>query len=125
VDEKLIKGRAWFIYWHSVNLPAFIVIVGLGVAVVSLILLLLDLARMGLGRNRERAGGPVAAASTPPPGTPSSPVPAGDWGPAFRGYVLTIVISCAVAGVILASSGLPAFKQNCQNLKDRMFMVIR
>jgi signal peptidase I len=19
VDEKLIKGKAWFIYWHSVN----------------------------------------------------------------------------------------------------------
>lgn len=125
LDEKLVKGRAWVIYWHSVGLPAFIAIVGLAVAVVSLILLLLAWARMGLGRRMEKAGGPADSVSTQPLGKAPIPASAQDWGALIRGYVLTVVISCAVAGVILASTGLPAFKQNCQNLKDRMFMVIR
>jgi signal peptidase I len=125
LDEKLVKGRAWVIYWHSVGLPSFIILVGLGVAAVCLFLLLLDLARMRLGRIMKRAGPPVAADPSSPPGKTPNPAPTQDWGPTLRGYGLIILISCAVAGVILASTGIPAFQQNCQNLKDRMFMVIR
>jgi signal peptidase I len=100
LDEKMIKGKAWFIYWHSVGFACFIALLGLVIAGVSIVL---------LGWAWLRKGRLAPAEGVP------------DW----KSYIFTIIICLAVAGSIIAGSGLPAFQENCKALKDRMFMVIR
>jgi signal peptidase I len=98
LDQKLIKGRAWAIYWHSLGLPQFVFLAGFVAGMVLLVMLLLSLAR-------------------PPAG------PEGRKG--LSSQVFLIVLCFAVAGVILASSGTEALKDNLLVLKDRVFQVIR
>ena len=118
LDEKLVKGRAWAIYWHSMPLPTLLILVSLVVAAVSAILLLWTLGKMRF----------LSRVSTQPAqgiqNLPASSAPQ-SLGSVLRSYGLTIVISCVLAGLILSSIGTGSFKENVQVLKDRMFMVIR
>ena len=115
LDQKLVKGRAWVIYWHSMPFPDLLILVGLGAASLSAILFLWTLGMMKFRRQKPIDTSTLGSATVSSHGT----------GPALRGYVLTIVISCAIAGFILSSIGISAFKENIQVLKDRVFMVIQ
>jgi signal peptidase I len=100
VDEKLVKGQAWFIYWHSVGIAHFLAFAALVTAVITLLLLFWA----WLMKSR------LSPAEGPP---------------AWRSYILVIVVSVAVAGSAIAGSGLFNFQESCKVLKERMFMVIR
>lgn len=106
VDEKLIKGQAWLIYWHSVGFADFLAVAALAVAGVYFLLLLWGLAF-------RRSSSPAETAD-PQSGTVS-----------LKGYLLTILVCCVLTVVIVGATGVQPFKDNCQVLKQRMFMVIR
>ena len=114
VDEKLIKGRAWFIYWHSMGWPGFLILASLTVGAFTAAFLVFGLL-------------PLRKPASPDPGPSGAPKP--DKGPEkdfdWKSHVWTIVVCGIVAGVILAQTGMRPFQDNFTVLKDRIFKVIR
>ena len=106
VDEKLLKGQAGFIYWHSVGYADFFALAALAIAAFSVFFLLWELI-------------PRRSAS------PAEAMDAKAKRDSLKNHLLTIVVCCALAGVLIGVSGLQAFKDNCQALKERMFTVIK
>ncbi len=106
LDEKLIKGQAWFIYWHSVGFADFLALAALAVAAVSLVLLLLGLVGKRSASPAESADSKARSDS-------------------LKNHLVTIVVCCVLAGIVVGATGLQSFKENCQVLKQRMFTVIR
>ncbi len=114
LDEKLIKGRAWLIYWHSLSVPQLLTVIGLVVAGGSILLLLLG---MALTRINSRK---TAVENAPPTVKPE------EEGMTPKQYLYLIIFSLVVVGIIYVSNGRsPEFKEGFQTLKDRVFTVIR
>ena len=114
LDEKLVKGRAWMIYWHSLTLPELLLALSLVAASITFILLLIRLIW-----NLKHPKNP-AVENAPATKTPSSE------GMTLRQYLYLLIFLLVVAGIILVSNGRnPDFKEGFHVLKDRMFMVIR
>ena len=105
LDEKLIKGRAWLIYWHSVGFPVFFSLCGMVTALIS--------AFYWVVFTRRRSA--KAAQGLPVDGEKD----------AIRSARSTLIIALVVAGFMLGMAGIPTFKEKCGELKQRMFMVIR
>jgi len=105
LDGKLVKGKAWCVYYHSMGLPAFLVLVGLAVAVFCLPSLLLGWLRMRKPgsseqeKEREKAG--------------------------LKSTLVTLVLALAAAGFLMAYLGAPTFQAKWEKLKERSFKTIR
>jgi signal peptidase I len=106
LDEKLIKGRAWFIYYHSVSMASFVALGALTVGAVYLILLLLTFVEKRSASPAEEADAQAKEA-------------------ARKNHLLTIAVCLVLAGVLIGVGGPQNFKDNCQTLKERMFTVIK
>ncbi len=106
VDERLIKGQAWFIYWHSVGFADFAALAALAVAAFTLAALVWALA---------------AKRST----SPAEAVDSRAKADLLKNHLWTIAVCCALAAGIIGVTGVQNFKDNCQALQQRMFRVIR
>ncbi|HJT23812.1 MAG TPA: signal peptidase I [bacterium] len=106
LEENLIKGQAWFIYWHSVGYADFFALVALAVAAFSLLFLLWELL-------------PRRSAS------PAEAMDAKAKMDSLKSHLFTIVVCCVLAGVLVGATGMQTFKDNCRMLKERMFTVIK
>ncbi len=106
LDEQMIKGKAWFIYYHGVGIPDFLALLALVVAAVSTLMMLFDLVV-------KRSSSPAEAADSKARMD------------ILKNYLFTIVLCCVLAGIIVGVTGLETFKDNCQALKARMFMTIK
>lgn len=104
LDEKLIKGKAWVIYWHSVSLAHFISLAALAVAGVTAFWL-------AFAYGQKRFFGPKETTE--------------EEAAAFKNALIWIGASLVVAAVVAVWSGFPAFQECLAGLKDRMFTVIR
>jgi signal peptidase I len=132
VDEKLIKGRAWMIYWHRVGYANFLALLALTTAVVSAILWILGWGAklFPAGRKQSEAGNPSASVSegetkkttaaprmTPAPGASSAA--------SFRRTALMWMVAASlIAGLMIFVSGYPDFQKGLDGLKARMFKVV-
>jgi hypothetical protein len=105
LDEKFIKGRAWVIYWHSVGFPVFFALVGLACTFFSMIIWVLNRVKK---KKMARQGLPTQILD-------------GDIKAVQSFILVSLVVGCLALGV----AGWPTFKENCGQLKQRMFMVIR
>ena len=103
VDEQLIKGRAWAIYWHSVGLPCFFSLAGGVVAVVSLI--------MWVMAGRKGSAGDAAAQEAAKLER--------------RSLLKTIGISAGICVLLLVWVGPATYKEKLLDLKSRIFMVVK
>ncbi len=106
LDEKLIKGRAWFIYWHSVGYAGFAALAALAVATFTLAALVWALAT-------QRSASPAEAADSQAKAE------------LLKNHLWTIVVCCVLAAGIIGAMGVPNFRDNVQALQQRMFKVIR
>lgn len=106
VDEKLIKGRAWIIYWHSMGYAGFLALAALALAAFTLVLLVWDLA---------------AKRSTSPAEAADAQAKAG----VLKNHLITIVVCCVAAVVLIKVMGVQDFKDHFEVLKERIFTVIR
>jgi signal peptidase I len=105
LDEKLIKGKAWLIYWHSVSFPVLFALLAFFAAVVSSVLWVLALAQKR----------PPIPAGTPPPGNQESP----------KTFLLSMAV-CLVLGIgFVAWTGFRNFQDEVKTLKERVFTVVR
>ena len=114
LDERMIKGKAWFIYWHSMGWPGFLILGSLTVGAFTLLFLLFGLFSM-------RKQTPPASAGSDGKGLDKIPERDFDW----KSHVWTIVICFALAGMVLARTGTQSFQDNFDVLKARIFKVIR
>jgi signal peptidase I len=119
LDEKLIKGKAWAIYWYSIGTASFLVLLALCLAVLSALYLILIWAGDRLFMRKKPEPEPEPE---PEPGkeneTKKEPSP-------YRSPLLTIVVSLIVAGSLLAFIGSADFNTNLKNLKQRIFTTIK
>jgi len=106
LEEKMIKGQAWFIYYHGVGIPDFLALLALVVAAVSFLMLLWDLA---VKRSSSPAEGADAKARAD----------------SVKNYLLTIAVCCVLAAILVGATGIQPFMDNCMVLKARMFMMIK
>jgi signal peptidase I len=105
LDEKLIKGRAWVIYWHSVGYANFFALLSLVVAFVSIFL-------MGLAWRASKTMTVKKPSTDEEPMTPKKFLP---W----------IVVSLVIAGGMITWSGSSNFKGSLKELKSRIFTVVK
>jgi len=105
LDGRLIKGRAWVTYYHSMGIPAFLVLAGLVVALFCLPSVLLSAWRLrGQGLKPDEAAQEKAG---------------------LRGSLMTLVGALVVSGVLWAAVGADSFQGKWQKLKERSFKTIR
>jgi signal peptidase I len=119
LDKKLIKGKAWIIYWFSIGTASFIILMALGLACLSGLYVMLIWAGNRIFSRKKPSLEPenetIPEAKTETQGQ-SSP---------YRSPLQTIVVSLIVAGLLLAWVGPSAFDANCKNLKQRIFTKIK
>ncbi len=105
LDEKLIKGKAWLIYWHHLDNGSFFALAGFGAAAVFILLFVLAIIQKPT--NLPKTGND--------PGGSMSP----------KGLLFSAILCLAVSAVLLFWTGTYDFKENLSLLSSRIFTVVR
>jgi signal peptidase I len=105
LDEKLIKGKAWAIYWHHLDNGSFFTLAGFVVAAVFFLLFVLAIFQK-----------PAAILKT------SGSV---ETGMSPRNLFFSAVLCLAVSGVLWLGTGTYDLKENLKILGSRIFTVVR
>jgi signal peptidase I len=125
LDEKLIKGKAWVIYWYSIGTASFLVLVALVLSGLTAIYLAFLWAGDRLFLKKKLPAENEAQPQTLREiGEKTEAQTQGAISP-YRSPLLTIVVSLIVAALLLAWIGPSTFRANYQKMKERIFTKIK
>jgi signal peptidase I len=116
LDEKLIKGKAWVIYWYSIGTASFLILLAAATAGVSAFFM----AFFWTGNRLFSRKKPVPEPELMEPETEEKKEP-----PPEKTLLKALIVSLVVGGLLLGWVGWSSFGEKCHQLKERIFTTIK